>query len=239
MNTGIQDAHNLAWKLALVAQGTAPESLLDSYDAERLPVAKGILRGTDLLTRVVTLRNPVGTAMRNALISFLAEFDFVQRRIARGMSELNIDYRQSPLVAEDWGGSRGGLRPGDRVPDLPLGGAPGRLFEVLQNGRHTLLLFPSADPEADRTASAIGDLIQRDYRSWVVPCLVRHAEGPATTRWEGPRLDDQGGRLHARFGADTHCLYLVRPDGYVGYRNRPADAGKLASYLRRLFVLPH
>ena len=127
MNTGIQEACNLAWKLGLIHAGVAhdPEGLLDSYEAERRPIALDVLRGTDLVTRAVTLRNPLLESLRNGLASLLTEFDFVRQRISVGVSELGIDYRKSPIVAEDRPGPMGlcpfpGPRAGDRVPDVTL-----------------------------------------------------------------------------------------------------------------------
>ena len=69
--------------LALVVAAVSPPTLLDSYEAERRPVAQDVLRGTDLLTRAVTLRYPVAVSARNALVSFAAQFDLVRRRAAR------------------------------------------------------------------------------------------------------------------------------------------------------------
>jgi FAD binding domain len=239
LNTGIQDAANLAWKLGLVVAGAAPETILDSYEAERRPVARGVLRGTDLLTRAIALRHPVAVSIRNAVVSFLAHFDFVQRRIAHTMSELDINYRRSPLVADDHGS---GPRPGDRAPDVPCGAPDGRvqrLFEVLRDTRHTLLLFVdnSMPTETSGAIQAVGDLLSERYRRWINAHLVQRADVPLPNiRWNGARLLDRSGHLYRRFGASSSCLYLIRPDGYVGYRSQPPDAKKLAAYLGRVFV---
>jgi hypothetical protein len=99
--------------------------MLDSYEAERRPIALDVLRGTDLVTRAVLLRNPFLESLRNRIASFLSEFDFVQQRIAVGLSELGVNYRKSPIVAENRRAAIGfhnfpGPRAGDHVPDVRL-----------------------------------------------------------------------------------------------------------------------
>ena len=93
MNTGIQDAANLAWKLALVVRGRAPGSLLDSYERERRPVARGVVSTTDRLTRLATVRSPLLRRMRNALIPIAARAGRLPRRFAKNLSELDVAYR--------------------------------------------------------------------------------------------------------------------------------------------------
>jgi 2-polyprenyl-6-methoxyphenol hydroxylase-like FAD-dependent oxidoreductase len=139
MNTGIQEACNLAWKLGLIHAGAArdPEGLLDSYGAERAPIARDVLHGTDQATRTVDARSPVLEAIRNRVASFLSELDSVPQQISMGLSELGVNYRESPIVAEDLHGIASlhdfpGPHAGDRVPDVPLdaalNGGAARLF---------------------------------------------------------------------------------------------------------------
>jgi hypothetical protein len=93
MNTGIQDAANLAWKLALVVRGRAPGSLLDSYERERRPVARGVVSTTDRLTRLATVRSPLLRRLRNALIPIAGRAGRLPRRLAKNLSELDVAYR--------------------------------------------------------------------------------------------------------------------------------------------------
>jgi 2-polyprenyl-6-methoxyphenol hydroxylase-like FAD-dependent oxidoreductase len=123
MNTGMQDAHNLAWKLALALRGQAPADLLDSYEAERRPVALEVVRLTDRLTRAATARSPLATALRNRALRVLGRAPAFRERIALNLSELATSYAH--------GRGRPGRRPGDRPkanlpPPLP-GGAVFRL----------------------------------------------------------------------------------------------------------------
>ena len=115
MNTGMQDAFNLAWKLALVCRGTAPaESLLASYSVERSAVGDQVLANAGRLTQLATLRNPLAMAVRNAFGSLLFGLSPVNEAVAQNFSEITIGYPSSPLT----GRHEHGLRPapGERMP---------------------------------------------------------------------------------------------------------------------------
>ncbi|MDY0884717.1 FAD-dependent monooxygenase [Dongia soli] len=116
MNTGMQDAVNLAWKLALVCRGEArAEALLDSYSAERSAVGEQVLRNAGRLTRIALLRNPLARHLRNVVMSLAMRLKPTRLRLAERLTELDIAYPDSPL-----NGQRcvpGGLpMPGDRFP---------------------------------------------------------------------------------------------------------------------------
>ena len=111
MNTGMQDAFNLAWKLGLGRRGQAQaEALLASYSLERSPSGRaGLTRGR-LATEVATLRNPIGQFLRNHTASILFSFSFVRDKIRDVLGELSINYRHSPLAVEDWSAAAGGKK---------------------------------------------------------------------------------------------------------------------------------
>lgn len=106
MNTGMQDAINLAWKLAMVVQGDAGEHLLDSYSPERSAVGDMVLRNATALTDVATLTNPAAQAARNLVARFLLGFHTVRHEMAATMSEVDIAYKKSPLSSGRHGGAR-------------------------------------------------------------------------------------------------------------------------------------
>ena len=106
MNTGMQDAINLAWKLAMVIHGTAAPTLLDSYSPERTAVGDMVLRNADRMTDVATLSHPAAQAARNVALRFLLGFHAVQNKLAMTMSEIEIAYARSPLSSGSGAGAR-------------------------------------------------------------------------------------------------------------------------------------
>ena len=130
MNTGMQDAFNLAWKLALVIEGAANPSLLDSYSRERSAVGDRVLRNAGLMTEAATLRNPLLQDVRNAILRFAAGFPQIRHRVADQLAEMDIGYPDSPLTARSAGASDG-PKPGQRWPQRLPEGTGGRRFTAL------------------------------------------------------------------------------------------------------------
>jgi 2-polyprenyl-6-methoxyphenol hydroxylase-like FAD-dependent oxidoreductase len=127
MNTGMQDAFNLAWKLALVIKGSGGPVLLDSYSPERSAVGDRVLRNAGRLTEVAMLRNPVLQGVRNTVARFAAGFPFVQHKIANQLTEMDIGYPESPLTVHD-GDAGPGPKAGERWPERLPAGAGGMKF---------------------------------------------------------------------------------------------------------------
>jgi 2-polyprenyl-6-methoxyphenol hydroxylase-like FAD-dependent oxidoreductase len=130
MNTGIQDAFNLAWKLALVIEGAARPALLDSYSAERSTIGEKVLRNAGRLTEVATMRNPLLQDIRNTIVRFAASFPQVQHKVADQLGEMDIGYPESPLTAPSGPLARG-PKAGERWPHRLAGGAGGCRFTAL------------------------------------------------------------------------------------------------------------
>ena len=241
MNTGLQDAFNLAWKLAFVERGTAKPAILDSYHTERHEVGVNLLKTTDRMASVAMLRHPVAVGVRNTLVGVVSGFEVFQQRLRRTISELAIGYRKSPLSAEHHGTLLGSILPhgsddpgvwawrafangphaGDRAPDAPLG--TGHVFDLFRDPkRFTLLAFAGTGATA-ATVAHQRDLVARVNADWaksVTAVLIDPAEEAA----------------HDRYGAGSACVYLVRPDGYIAFRSQPADLAKLSEYLRGWLV---
>ena len=224
MNTGIQDAHNLAWKLALVLDGRASDRLLDSYETERRPVAGQVVGLSDRIVRLSTLRRPLARAVRDATMPRVTALRPVQSAAARTLAQVSISYAAGAF-ATDRGGP--GPRPGGRVPDVGLRGA-GRLWQRLGGGRHVLVATTdlSATAEAagvDRTLVDVA--VVDDASSWVRPgwfALVR-PDGVLAAR----------GRVADLAPVREQLLRLHPPAGGT-QRSTAAPAGTpAASYSRR------
>ncbi|MGA9333670.1 MAG: FAD-dependent monooxygenase [Rudaea sp.] len=98
MNTGLQDAWNLVWKLDLFLRGHGNEALLDSYNDERIPVVKGVVETTDHLTRAMGTPNRLAEALRDVVIPMVSRLAPFQHALVQRLSELGIDYHGSPIV---------------------------------------------------------------------------------------------------------------------------------------------
>ena len=233
MNTGIQDAFNLGWKLALVVRGIAPPQLLGSYQLERSPVASGVLNLTDRITRMATMRSSVAQGVRDFLLPVVSGIDFVGGKIADRLSELSVNYRGSSIV-ENFGAGR--LRAGDRAPDAELreegSDQARRLFQLFRAPRHILLVFlgagSAAKDRAEQLGAAFGGLPEGTIDSYRI--------GRGLTN-EPAELRDVSGLAHSAYGLFDGGMVVVRPDGYIGYRSDDFDPLKLRAYFARLFTL--
>lgn len=240
MNTGMQDAFNLAWKLALIQRGQGQvEPLLRSYSIERSAVGDTVLRNAGKITALATLRNPVAQWLRNHIAPILGSLPAVQDKIRDDWFELSINYRHSPLVAEQWPRLVGGLAAGDRMCDAPLastlGGSATTLFAAMRGStRHVLLLLPgSHEREHVSQLAAIAAEAARAF-SDVFSTHVILPKDAATSAPAMPGVStwlDTDGRLHDRLHAHGPTLVLVRPDGYIGFRCQPADGTALIAHM--------
>jgi len=245
MNTGMQDAFNLAWKLALVHKGQGQaEPLLESYSRERSAVGDQVLRGAGMMTLMATLRNPVAQFVRNHAAHVLTSFEFVRDKMKNALSELSINYRHSPLSVND-GPRFGGLHAGDRLPDAPLTqartGESTTMFAAVRGYQHALLLFADGDDYAAigrqaEVAAAVDGAFPGMAKSHLI---VVPAEDVASAAIGMPGLAlwfDRDAKLRDQLGATNGTLLWIRPDGYVGYRGEQADAASLLAYLDRYLV---
>jgi 2-polyprenyl-6-methoxyphenol hydroxylase-like FAD-dependent oxidoreductase len=244
MNTGMQDAFNLAWKLALVqrAEGQA-EPLLSSYSVERNTVGDQVLHNAERFTALATLRSPVAQWLRNHIAPIVGSFQFVQDKIRNEWFELSINYRHSPLSSEEWPRMAGGLAAGDRICDAPLlfatDGGPTTLFASIRGPRHALLLLPgSHDQEAISQLLTISADATRMFPHVLgVHLILKAVAGASSPAAPGvPAWFDVEGRLHQKLNAKDRTLILVRPDGYIGYRCQLANGDGLTAYMSRYLV---
>jgi 2-polyprenyl-6-methoxyphenol hydroxylase-like FAD-dependent oxidoreductase len=214
MNTGLQDAYNLGWKLALVAQGRAGPSLLDTYEQERIPVAKRLLETTDRAFQGVVSEGFFASLLRTKLIARVAavamRFEAVRRFAFRTISQIGIAYPQSALSRSLAGTAPRAPQPGDRFPWLRLkvgtDNAVKDLYREMDDTRFQLLLF--GRPNTSHGLPPGG--------------LIKVHEIP---------LDADNKAALARVGLGETCFYLLRPDGYVGLCGTSFDAAALAKYL--------
>jgi pentachlorophenol monooxygenase len=217
MNTGIQDAHNLAWKLALALSGVAAPGLLDSYDAERRPV------GEDVVGRTVR-------SAREGLGADSTDPSFVMRR----EGQLLIDYSGSPIVT----GPAGMRAPDARGLTRDAVSAPLRLFTLFSGREHTVLLYADASTGpadvAGFEAVAAAAVHAAHGRVDVYLVAAKTADASATVL---PLITDDDGDFAQQYGATGPSVFLVRPDGYLAYGEvGSVDVARLVAALRTTFA---
>jgi 2-polyprenyl-6-methoxyphenol hydroxylase-like FAD-dependent oxidoreductase len=200
MNTGIGDAINLAWKLAAVLQGQAPDSLLDSYEAERIGFARRLVATTDRAFSLATADGWLADILRTRIVPFLmpklTTFEAVREYMFRTVSQITLNYRGGPLSK----GAAGHVHGGDRLPWVPIDGSDN--FEPLAAMTWQVHVYGSPMPE---------------LRKW----CSEHNIPLHIFDW---RSD------YERAGLARNALYLLRPDTYVALADATGALAALARY---------
>ncbi|TQM05892.1 FAD-dependent monooxygenase [Pseudonocardia kunmingensis] len=246
MNTGMQDAYNLGWKLALVATGRAGASLLDSYGAERRPVAQTVVRATSTATRVATGNGLVARRARQYALGMLSRLNTVQQGFANAIGEHLVNYRGSDLVAQQWSSPRRrpwsagdgtGPEAGEVVRDayLESRSGPVALRHLLRDPGHHLVLFAADEADA-RTLTA--------WKAAAEEVMAGHGQVLLVTRGHLPTAPveavfaDVRSEAHNRYGVRRPSLYLIRPDKYVAHRVDDVDLAAVRRYFQVLAGAP-
>ncbi|MFG1646201.1 FAD-dependent oxidoreductase [Amycolatopsis sp. NPDC049252] len=213
MNTGIQDMINLAWKLAMVQRGLATPALLDTYQADRVPVITKLVRATETATKVWNSTNPVVHRLVTTMAPLALGRDFVQDKATAVLGETTANYRKSPIAAR--AGRLGTLRAGDRVPDVDvvIDGETRRLHDLLDLTKLTVL----------STRSGV-DVLLPWHR-----VFTRHHGRIATAQ---PGLLGGDTRIAADLAAKPGVL-VIRPDGYLAAAG--TDPASLVSWFGQWF----
>ncbi len=238
MNTGIQDAFNLGWKLAGVVKGALHPDVLDTFHAERHPVAAGLIRGTNFAYRGILHPSEARQHAARLFGPFLIRNEHVQNFMRGTLEELHIDYPDSPLNL-DLGGTRG-PKPGERVPDATLVRASDHatlsINSLTRTTAWTLLLFGGTFPGGQTVLAALADHVDTAFGGRIVPYVVLAASTPITAVAPGCVLLDQLHLAHDRYGVSAPAFYLLRPDTYVGARGPVAAWDQLIAHLRLIFT---
>jgi 2-polyprenyl-6-methoxyphenol hydroxylase-like FAD-dependent oxidoreductase len=223
MNTGIQDAVGLAWRLALAVDGVAAPGLLATYDDERRPVGEEV----------------VGRTVRAATTGGVQIDRDDPWTAVRREAQLLVGYRGSPAVSPtDPGLPVDAPQPGDRMPDArglvrDVARFPVRLFSELAGSGHTLVLYADTAEGAagfDKLAATAAELAHGRIRAVAVL-----APGFGAPYLRTPVLRDDAGEVRAHLRATDGEAFVVRPDGYLGHRGAAADVAGVGGYLRRVF----
>ncbi|AQZ63435.1 hypothetical protein BKM31_19955 [[Actinomadura] parvosata subsp. kistnae] len=225
MNTGIQDAFNLAWKLAWVCRGRAPASLLDSYDEERHAVGERTRKLSDLLFRLFINQARSATYRRvsSKVLGLALATGPVQNLISGRVSQTGVHYRHTALSkAQRFPGlPKSAINAGDRVPDLDLADTDGpgvRLYDLMRTPGYILLGYASSSTSEAKKKAMLAELSAlRQRHAPVLRCLMVLGEG-LPCHGDVLTLLDAGRDVLHKLGARPGDVFLIRPDGHLAFR---------------------
>jgi 2-polyprenyl-6-methoxyphenol hydroxylase-like FAD-dependent oxidoreductase len=237
MNTGMQDAYNLGWKLALVVGGCSPR-LLDSYEAERRPVAASVVNATSTATRVATENAFVARRARRHALKLFSQLSTMQQKFANALGEHSVNYRSSALVSEQWSDAKaepwsnaedGGPEAGEVFRDayVETREGPVALRHLYRGLGHHLVVFAADESNSDTV---------REWKRQAEEVMAGHGHVHLITRCHLAIIPTDGAfadvrsDAHDRYGVQRPSLYLIRPDNYVGYRNDTMDFAAIGGY---------
>lgn len=235
MNTGIQDAYNLAWKLALVLKHSAPAKILDTYNEERLPNAKRLTATTDRMFNLAAGKDwfvgLIRTTIFPPLAKYILSIEVVRKKFFILISQIGITYRAGSLSMHETGGGGGDgefeVKAGDRLPYFEIDGKS--IYEQLHTPKFHLLTFSNGETAGNM--STVAGAPDDD---------VRHRESELNEIGSHAPLVDRhilqlSPRVVEIFGTAKPFNVLLRPDNYIGLISSDTSSGPLSKYLARIF----
>ncbi len=215
MNTGIQDAYNLAWKMALVLKGSADERILSTYNEERLPNAKRLLQTTDRMFNLAAgtdwLVSLIRTTVFPPMAKYILSFEAIRKRFFLMVSQTGIDYRDESLSAHE-GDKEFAVKAGDRMPYFRVDGKS--IYDSLREPRFHLLTFSDGQTVSLSDDQKKAAEIESEYAH-----LVDHCDVPLYPH------------VSAIFGMNKRFKVLLRPDNYIAFISRETSTSRLRAYL--------
>jgi 3-(3-hydroxy-phenyl)propionate hydroxylase len=233
-NGGIQDADNLAWKLALVLEGVAGDALLDSYDAERIPAADENILNSTRSTDFITPKSDVSRRFRDATLQLAEKHPFARRLVNSGRLSAPASYALSPLNTTDHEPFGGRMRPGAPALDVPLAQDRGPAWLVDQLGSNFVAVYYASGPHAPPEAVIEG---LRSLPLAVEPVIVTGPDWHGTARADLPSFSDREALFAERYDATPGSVHLFRPDQHLAARWRHLDLNAVHSALARAACL--
>jgi hypothetical protein len=214
MNTGIGDAYNLAWKLALVVKGLASEELLETYNEERLANAQRLLESTDRMFELAAgstwLMSFIRTTIFPPVAGFMASLEPVSKRIFPLISQIGINYRNASL-SEHTDEESDHVKAGDRLPYFQLDGRS--IFDKLKEPKFYLLLFSNGAAECGKLTQAVGGLAHCQ----VIP------------------ISD---RVREIFEREDDFTIFLRPDNHIAFMSSKITQDMIREYLHSRHISP-
>lgn len=231
-NSGVQDAENLAWKLAMVLEGKASDALLDTYASEREFAADENIRNSTRSTDFITPKSPISRVFRDAVLKLSRHHPFARQLTNSGRLSVPAVLRDSPLNTADSDSFEGLMVPGASCVDAPVhaAGQPAWLLQQLGQ-QFTGVLFCGSQGIDQATQAALDAL-----RSGPIPLklvVVTSGDAQIVAALGARVVHDVDGLAAARYDGKPGTFYLIRPDQHVCARRRQLDTGFVEGALKR------
>ncbi len=232
MNTGLQDAYNLAWKLALVIKGKAKSSLLDSYQSERYPVICKVVKQTEQLTNM-SLFDKTFSIKLHHFCDKISHDKKTEQKIVDQIEQLDIRYKNSPVIDYHECISTKSPRQGERAPDVLIDQAT-RLYDHLRNTQHNILLFTglSASNEAIEKIKETQQWLSKTYSDLIKIHII------LTQKLKDFKnnIIDENAAVHKRYGVKNNAIFIIRPDNYIGYCSKSFEINLIKTFFQKYLI---
>lgn len=227
MNTGIQDAYNLAWKLALVIQGKAKSSMLDSYQIERYPAIQEAVEQNEFYTKLALFDRNFLTKLKK-FSSELSNNNPLNTKIGNQLTQLNIKYEESPIINYE---CKSIIKPGQRAPNVKTNKTT--IYHYLNNIKHHLLIFIGKNPtdELWKNISTITKYLENQFINlFSIHIIYSEQLNNYST------ILDNDGHIHDAYQIQVPTIYIIRPDTYIAHVSEDFNVESLDKFLKLYFV---
>ncbi len=226
MNAGLQDAYNLAWKIALVIKNKAKSTLLDSYHLERHPIVSDIVSQTETLTKMA-LFDPAFIGKLTNFGTHIARQKPLAKNIGMQLTQLSIQYQNSPIINYTTSINTQSPQQGERVPDVTIN-ASSRLFDYLHNTLHNVLLFTGTTDGNNQKLLTLQTWLNEHFADLVKTHLI--AKNKVNNKDD---IFDEHSAIHQAYHISKPTIYIMRPDNYIGYCSQELDSAPIEKFLRQ------
>jgi hypothetical protein len=223
MNTGIQDAYNLAWKLALIIKGQAKSSLLESYQIERYPVIQETVNQNEFYTKLALFdQNFIAKLKRFS--HELSNDELVQKKFGNQLTQLTIQYEESPIIDYKY---KSQIQAGQRAPNIKI--HKKTLYDYFNNLQHNILIFTgkSLTEESWNNIKNIQKSLEKKFNNLLQTYIV-HREELLDTK----TIIDPDWMIHDAYHIKNSTIIIIRPDTYIAYISEDLDLQPIENFLR-------
>ena len=227
MNTGIQDAYNLAWKLTLVIKEKAKPSLLESYQTERYPVIKDVVDQNEYFTKLALFDNNFLSKLQkfSQELSGINHAD-LEKKFGNQLTQLDIQYKDSPVINNDHDVNLS--RSGMRAPDIRIGKTT--LYYYFSNIQHNILLFAGSNPTQEilDKINLLQKFLENQYPDLIKSYIVHKEQlGSSNTS-----VVDINLAIHEAYHIKKPAIVIIRPDTYIAYYSEDLNIESIDKFFR-------